>query len=865
MRRILLLLAVIQFMSPVLALAEEEEVRFYAPAWADSSGKDGKGGVSITCSEGKNNIVLRKDPCPARIESKIPTDRPDWVVFDSDEDNNSLSYEFTWITKPSDKFWSRTWAGGGIAFNKSWNSIDITGAKFLVFYAKTSQPGAMDFELALTGDKDGEQTGPVLISDYAEDKKIGSDWTKVAIPIDAMPNLSKIDKTKVKTININLKMKDCPENKPLFMRFNRVYFSDSNLVTPVENLGWLKTPEGVEVIWDKTNDEGIVKYLVMVDGKAAGRVEGASKRRVKIPTKLLPPVKPHVVGIAAANDKQVLSYQAVTVTLGGSQAQAATVTVSDKLGRSISPYLYGQNGWGFSPETYKKLGTTVSRWGGNATTTYNWKDDAENRGGDWFFLNTNESPKLDAEKDKSYYKFIEEVAKGGAQVIMTIPTIGWVAKRCPEGVHLSSYPLSLFPKQDKDDQGAGSGFLPGGKEPIWGNDPNNNYLKSDPEFQKGWVETIVKNFGTASQGGVKFYNMDNEPGLWHWNHRDVCPLGIGYDDLVDLNAKYAAAVKSVDKDAQILGMVAWGAMELAGSNWDFIPGGKENYKRKDEKDLKGEKWTERKAHGDVPQVIYFLREMKKRSDEAGVRLLDYLDNHGFPEVWGKNAQGEKMNVMGDLPYDPVMTPKQFDGLRVLWDDTFVSQDSWCYDSGNAPYFWTPWVGLIPKLKKYIDENFPGTKLAMTEYYPASSSYYHGGLLVAVETGIFMREGMDLACDWGSTHEGNYVYLGHKLFSNYDDKGSKVGGNYVDSTSSFADLYSFAAKDASKTYVALINKNHDQEIETTVNLPAAAKTYHTYTLSESSGKRLYDSGEQAAKGSTLSIQVPAFSAVLVVAQ
>ena len=257
--------------------------------------------------------------------------------------------------------------------------------------------------------------------------------------------------------------------------------------------------------------------------------------------------------------------------------------------------------------------------------------------------------------------------------------------------------------------------------------------------------------------------------------------------------------------------------------------------------------------------------MKKRSDAAGVRLIDYLDNHGFPEVWGKNSKGEKVNVLSDFAYDPDMTPKQFDALRVLWDDTFVSPDSWCYDYGNAPNLWTPWVGLIPKLKKYIDENYPGTKLAMTEFYPASSSYYHGGLLVSVTLGIFMREGMDLACDWGSAREGNYVFLGHKLFANYDDKGARVAGNYVDSTSSSPDLYSFAAKDAAKTYVALVNKNHDQEFETTVTLPAAAKTYHTYTLSETSGKRIYDAGEQAASGTSLKITVPAFSAMLVVAQ
>ena len=281
MRRILMMFAASLLLIPALAFAADDEIHFFGPGWADASGKDGKGGVSITCVGDKHNFVLRKDPCKEQVEARVAADHADWVVYDSDEDDDSLSYEFTWVTKPSDKFWAKLWAGGGLAFNKSWNAINITGAKYLVFYAKTNQPGTVDFNLALTGNSDSEQTGGVMLNDYAEGKKIGSDWTRVAIPIAALPDLAKINQAAVKTIRFDLKLNGCPENTPVYMHFTRMYFTDSNLVTPVENLGWLKVPDGVQVIWDKTNDEGVVKYLVTVDGKSAGRVEGASKRRVK--------------------------------------------------------------------------------------------------------------------------------------------------------------------------------------------------------------------------------------------------------------------------------------------------------------------------------------------------------------------------------------------------------------------------------------------------------------------------------------------------------------------------------------------------------------------------------------------------------
>jgi len=439
-----------------------------------------------------------------------------------------------------------------------------------------------------------------------------------------------------------------------------------------------------------------------------------------------------------------------------------------------------------------------------------------------------------------------------------------VAKAPEKDQKLGSYTTSLFQNQEANDGGCGNGRLKDGKL-VWGNDPNYNYIKSDPAFMKEWVQTAVKEFGSADKGGVKFWSMDNETGLWHWNHRDVCPDGIGYDDLVELTAKYAKVVKEADPSAQTLGMVSWGIMELAGSPYDYVPGGKKNIRIKDEKGTTGDKWTDRKAHGDLSQAEFFLREMKKRSDAAGVRLIDYFDNHGFSEVWGKNSKGEKVNVMGDHPYDPVLTPQQFEGLRVLWDDTFVNPDSWCYADGNAEKLWTPWVGLVPKLKKLIDANYPGTKLAVSEYYPASGSHYHGGLLLAVQLGIYIREGMDLACDWGGAREGTYVFIGHQLYSNYDGKGSKVLGDYADCTSSSPDLYSFGTRDGAKNHVVLVNRNPDQAFDTDVEFPAPFASYTTYTLSETLGKRIFASAPRAASGNQVRVRVPAFSAMLVVAQ
>ena len=90
------------------------------------------------------------------------------------------------------------------------------------------------------------------------------------------------------------------------------------------------------VMWDKANDDGIELYKVTVDGKMVGQIAGAAKRRVKLPLSALPGTGPHVVGVAAADAKQMSAFQSVTVTAPPA-ALAANVALSAQPGHAISP------------------------------------------------------------------------------------------------------------------------------------------------------------------------------------------------------------------------------------------------------------------------------------------------------------------------------------------------------------------------------------------------------------------------------------------------------------------------------------------------------------------------------------------------
>src|SRR5205085_7587577 len=92
----------------------------------------------------------------------------------------------------------------------------------------------------------------------------------------------------------------------------------------------------------------------------------------------------------------------------------------------ISPDIYGINKYAEDASFSKELRIPVNRWGGNATTRYNWLVDSSNSGGDWFFTGGNgqANPVAGAEADK----FVSTNRANGSKSILTIPIIGYVNK-----------------------------------------------------------------------------------------------------------------------------------------------------------------------------------------------------------------------------------------------------------------------------------------------------------------------------------------------------------------------------------------------------------------------------------------------------
>ncbi len=441
---------------------------------------------------------------------------------------------------------------------------------------------------------------------------------------------------------------------------------------------------------------------------------------------------------------------------------------------AISPNIYGMN---FADESLAaELRLPVRRFGGNSTTRYNWQNDTSNHASDWYFENIPEDNSNPAAlpDGSSSDRFVEQDRRTGTKTIMTVPMIGWTPK---SRSYTCGFSVAKYGQQESVDPwrtDCGNGRQGGAN--LTGNDPADTSTPIGPAFVQAWINHFIGKYGTASQGGVALYNLDNEPMLWNSTQRDVHPQPTSYDELRDRTYAYAAAVKAADPSAQTLGPVLWGWTAYFYSALDVAAG--------------GAWWTnppDRNAHGGTPFVEWYLQQMRSYEQTHGTRILDYFDLHYYPQ-----AQNVALSPAGDA----ATQARRLRSTRSLWDTTY-SDESWI---GEPVY-------LIPRMKAWVAANYPGTKLAMTEYNWGALDNINGALAQADVLGIFGREGLDLATLWAPPSAGDPGAFAFRIYRNYDGQGRAFGETSVHASSADPDqLAIYAARRAADGALTLVVVN-----------------------------------------------------------
>lgn len=462
----------------------------------------------------------------------------------------------------------------------------------------------------------------------------------------------------------------------------------------------------------------------------------------------------------------------------GTNAPVA-ITVDAQAGRhSISPLIYGT---AFaSSNQLSGLNFTLNRSGGNNETRYNWLINAHNLDFDYYFESY---PEADSTPGGAADNHIANSLAGGAWPMITIPMIGWSPKLGANRTIIPSYSVAKYGAQKSTDPyfpDAGDGQTPGGVA-ITNNDPNDANFPTNSSFQLGYVRHLLTTWGAATNGGVRFYIMDNEHSLWSSTHQDIHPVGPTMQEIWSKLLEYATMVKSNDPNASVAGPEEWGWPGYFYSGYDQQWANQShNYNPAD--------YPDRQANGGMDYMPWLLNQFYQQSTNTHQRLLDYFTLHCYPQE----------GSVGSDATDPATELLRNASTRQLWDSNYVDP-SWI----NSV------INLIPLMKSWVAQYYPGTKIGITEYNWGAESYISGATAQADILGIFGREGLDLATRWTTPATNTPTYLAMKLYRNYDGNKLTFGDMSVLTTvPNPDDLAAFGAvrtNDGALTLM-VINKN-----------------------------------------------------------
>jgi hypothetical protein len=303
--------------------------------------------------------------------------------------------------------------------------------------------------------------------------------------------------------------------------------------------------------------------------------------------------------------------------------------------------------------------------------------------------------------------------------------------------------------------------------------------------------------------------------------------------MLDTYLDYASAIKDVDASARIVGPSLSGWTSLFYSPLDR---GSDNFRGH----------LERQAHGDTPFLPWWLGRVSDHDRTFGVRTLDVVDVHFYPQADGVYAGGT----------DAATNALRLRSTRALWDPTYTDE-SWIRQS----------VSLIPRLRSWIEAEYPDTRIGIGEWNWGADTTLNGALAIADVLGIFGREDIEFATYWTAPAPQSPGALAFQLFTNCDGLGHGFGdlALAVDSNVSVGDAAVYASLDsgASEVVVVAINKRAADSLKMTLELtqPVAA-TARLYTLGPDQPEAIRAEPEISTAGGELVLSLPASSISLV---
>ena len=490
----------------------------------------------------------------------------------------------------------------------------------------------------------------------------------------------------------------------------------------------------------------------------------------------------------------------------------------------------------------------LNRWGGDETSSYNWKNSIANAGNDWNCANYQQkftTPNPDSSLTSATDQFVHYNVTQKVDTLMTIPITGWVASATSTGGSMTDCSATTTSPSAACCAGASTQIpaccktLGVTEEELV--DKGSSVL--DTSYMGGWVTHLVSTFGSAANGGVKYYQLDNEPDNWQGLRQDIYPslyppgtnceafystntaIGTSLNqDFINRTMAYSKAIKSADPTAKVLFMSTENAWDLVAipNNECGNPSG---------------------PYSVTSSLTMYLLQQAAAAEAANhVRLLDCVDMH-YP-----------------------FTGKGLGDSAALWDPT-VTQ----YGATVIP----------PHVQGWINSTYPGTAICVSEYTVQNDGQSSGsadassGAQLADVLGMYGRLGYMAAAYWtdlvhttGTTQTHLPIYNAMAMYRNYDGSGAHFGSYSIGAASPNAGVNVYAASDSpsnpTKVWIMLVNVSTAAQSGLSITLQnfTAGSTAQVYSMN---GGAAPTSGTAiaVANGSISGVSVPVNSATLLV--
>ena len=468
---------------------------------------------------------------------------------------------------------------------------------------------------------------------------------------------------------------------------------------------------------------------------------------------------------------KIISYSALLALFSTFSVVAQIQITVDPAGeiKAISPCIYGRNNSlsdnpsqptaSKSWQIYQDAGVKFFREsGGNNSTKYNWRKKLSSHP-DWY--NNVYSHDWDFAAQSLHANMPE--AKG----LWAFQLLGYAAKTGAYNFNDWGYNGSQWW------EGVSNNWC-GGGGPVLGSGNPNTYLEPWPAdstvaILKRWFDQLG-----LSKEQFQYWNMDNEPEVWHSTHDDVMPQAIPAEDYIQRYVAVATRARILFPEIKIVGPVF--TNEWFWYNWQngTVP------------DLQN-------PNKKYSWVEYFIKRIAEEQQRTGLRLLDVLDFHFYP-----NSNRDVTLQLHRVFYDTTYDYPGANGCKVInggWDNSITKE--YIFKRSND------W------LDKYMGAN-QGVTMGITEM---GALYQEDPNVIAVcyasLLGTFAENNVELFAPW-DWYTGQWEVL--HLFTQY------AGSIAVRSTSSQNTLVSaYSSINTDKNTLSVVLVNRDVANSQSVNL------------------------------------------------